>query len=305
MFIAGLAILLQPFLCVRYSPAVAGSYFDSPIVQRSKVDPPFSMPSLFFSLPPVLSGIYSSASRLARLFILISTRNVGRRGKDDDAAAFLQEREFLPSFFLLFLFFPPSPSLSFSLLLSPRRKSMRHDRRSCKILERKMLLYTLMRTRIELFRGEGGKKSCRSCPGTTMYGSWRAGKIALDSSSRRWTIARRCNFPRGSQTPTEGDVEFLNTEIHRYDLACKFSSNSVNRFLFFFFFFSLKPNDLYFQGKYTFYFDGLKIECATRFKNLIILFSLSRAYLSKRSIDKLKIIFNLRNLPIFEYRHSN
>lgn len=242
MFIAGLAILLQPFLCVRYSPAVAGSYFDSPIVQRSKVDPPFSAPSLFFSLPPVLSGIYSSASRLARLFILISTRNVGRRGKDDDAAAtaaFLQEREFLPSFFLLFLFFPPSPSLSFSLLLSPRRKSMRHDRRSCKILERKMLLYTLMRTRIELFRGEGGKKSCRSCPGTTMYGSWRAGKIALDSSSRRWTIARRCNFPRGSQTPTEGDVEFLNTEIHRYDLACKFSSNSVNRFLFFFFFFPL------------------------------------------------------------------
>lgn len=120
MFIAGLAILLQPFLCVRYSPAVAGSYFDSPIVQRSKVDPPFSTPSLFFSLPPVLSGIYSSASRLARLFILISTRNVGRRGKDDDAAAtaaFLQEREFLPSFFLLFLFFPllpPSLSLSFS-----------------------------------------------------------------------------------------------------------------------------------------------------------------------------------------------
>ena len=97
---------MQPFLCVRYSPAVAGSYFDSPIVQRSKVDPPFSTPSLFFSLPPVLSGIYSSASRLARLFILISTRNVGRRGKDDDAAAtaaFLQEREFLPSFFLLFL----------------------------------------------------------------------------------------------------------------------------------------------------------------------------------------------------------
>lgn len=211
------------------------------------------------------------------------------------------------NFFHLFsfsFFFSPLLSLSFSLLFSPRRKSMRHDRRSCKILERKMLLYTLMRTRIELFRGEGGKKSCRSCPGTTMYGSCRAGKIALDSSSRRWTIARRCNFPRGSQTPTEGDVEFLNTEIHRYDLACKFSSNSVNRFLFFFFF-SLKPNDLYFQGKYTFYLDGLKIECATRFKNLIILFSLSRAYLSKRSIDKLKIIFNLRNLPIFEYRHSN
>lgn len=146
------------------------------------------------------------------------------------------------NFFHLFsfsFFFSPLLSLSFSLLLSPRRKSMRHDRRSCKILERKMLLYTLMRTRIELFRGEGGKKSCRSCPGTTMYGSWRAGKIALDSSSRRWTIARRCNFPRGSQTPTEGDVEFLNTEIHRYDLACKFSSNSVNRFLFFFFFFPL------------------------------------------------------------------
>lgn len=231
---------MQPFLCVRYSPAVAGSYFDSPIVQRSKVDPPFSTPSLFFSLPPVLSGIYSSASRLARLFILISTRNVGRLGGRTMMLLLLQLSSRNGNFFHLFsfsFFFSPLLSLSFSLLLSPRRKSMRHDRRSCKILERKMLLYTLMRTRIELFRGEGGKKSCRSCPGTTMYGSWRAGKIALDSSSRRWTIARRCNFPRGSQTPTEGDVEFLNTEIHRYDLACKFSSNSVNRFLFFFFFF--------------------------------------------------------------------
>lgn len=233
MFIAGLAILLQPFLCVRYSPAVAGSYFDSPIVQRSKVDPPFSTPSLFFSLPPVLSGIYSSASRLAFLFLFpLETLDVGGRTM---MLLLLQLSSRNGNFFHLFSFsFSPPPP---PLLLSPRRKSMRHDRRSCKILERKMLLYTLMRTRIELFRGEGGKKSCRSCPGTTMYGSWRAGKIALDSSSRRWTIARRCNFPRGSQTPTEGDVEFLNTEIHRYDLACKFSSNSVNRFLFFFFFF--------------------------------------------------------------------
>lgn len=165
VFIAGLAILLQPFLCV-YTVFTGRRRFLFRFARRPTIESrsPLS-PPLFFSLPYFQQSIPPHLDSSAFLFLFpLETLDVGKRTMMPPLLQLSsRKREFLPSFFLLFLFLAPF-FLSSSLLLSPRRKSMRHDRRPCKILERKMLLYALMRTRIELFRGEGGKKSCRSWP---------------------------------------------------------------------------------------------------------------------------------------------
>lgn len=164
VFIAGLAILLQPFLCV-YTVFTGRRHFLFRFARRPTIEsrsPPFSTPPLFFSLPYFQQSIPPHLDSSAFLFLFpLETLDVGKRTMMPPP---LQLSSRNGNFFHLFSFSFFFSLLSSSLLLSPRRKSMRHDRRPCKILERKMLLYALMRTRIELFRGEGGKKSCRSWP---------------------------------------------------------------------------------------------------------------------------------------------
>lgn len=128
VFIAGLAILLQPFF---YAYGRRRSYFD---FVRSKVDPVLFLPvpSPIYSFP-----FYSyfhwkrwmSGKRTTTMMLLLLLQLSSGNGN------FFHP--FFPPFFLFFFSPPLSPSLR------PKRKSMRHDRRSleCNILEWKMLLH--------------------------------------------------------------------------------------------------------------------------------------------------------------------
>lgn len=122
VFIAGLAILLQPFF---YAYGRRRSYFD---FVRSKVDPVLFLPvpSPIYSFP-----FYSyfhwkcwmSGKRTTTMMLLLLLQLSSGNGN------FFHP--FFPPFFLFFFSPPLSPSLR------PKRKSMRHDRRSleCNILE--------------------------------------------------------------------------------------------------------------------------------------------------------------------------
>lgn len=189
VFIAGLAILLQPFLCV-YTVFTGRRRFLFRFARRPTIESrsPLS-PPLFFSLPYFQQSIPPHLDSSAFLFLFpLETLDVGKRTMMPPP---LQLSSRNGNFFHLFSF-----SFFFSLLSSSLPLSFsRQEESRCDTIgararsSNEKCCYTRWWERASSYlRAKEVRKAVGPGPGTTMYGSWRAGKIALDSSSRRWTI---------------------------------------------------------------------------------------------------------------------